>query len=307
VGYRAPEVVLCAGGIKSPHLLMLSGVGPAAQLREHGIDVVRDSPGVGQGAKDHPSVQVDFRVSDDGEPLPDNFMAFQTCLNHTAPGSDVEGDLQITCGAASYRKLFGAMTTTDGKRARVPSYLKRPLTTLRALRRLPVRLVARQAAAQDNLMLLCSLDAERSSGEIVLRSADPEDAPGIELNYLTDPADLPRMVANVRVAVALLGSPGFAALGLERIAPDDAALASDAALSAWIRANLSTSLHTSCTARMGPADDATAVVDQHGRVHGVEGLRVADISIMPTIVRRGPAATAVMIGERMAELMNDER
>jgi choline dehydrogenase len=299
VTFRGAEVVLSAGGFQSPHLLMLSGVGPADSLRKHGIDVVHDSPAVGRNAKDHPSLHVSFQVEDDGVPLPDDFMVFQTTLNHTAPGSEHVSDVQITCGAASYSAMLRAIPGAAGKRAGLPSYLKRPLTTLNALRKLSTRMVLQEARMQDNLMLLCSLDAEKSSGEIYLTSADPDEPPGINLDYLTDPADLPRIVANLRVATDLLRAPGFKKLGLKRVNPTDEDLSSDDALRSWIRSNLSTSLHTHSSARMGPASDPAAVVDQYCRVHGVDGLRVVDISIIPGI-RRGPAATAVMIGERAA-------
>ena len=91
---------------------------------------------------------------------------------------------------------------------------------------------------------------------------------------------------------------------MRRVGPSDADLASDEALHAWIRSNLGTSLHTHNTTRMGAASDPSAVVDQHCRVHGVEGLRVADIGIIP-LIRRGPAASAVMVGERVAGLVEN--
>jgi choline dehydrogenase-like flavoprotein len=154
-------------------------------------------------------------------------------------------------------------------------------------------------------MLLVSLDAEKSTGELSLTSGDPTQPPAINLNYLSDPADLPRLTDNLRVAVKLLQSKGFKRLGLKRVSPADSDIASDEAMHSWIKANLSTALHTVNSTHMGPASDPAAVVDQRCRVHGVEGLRVADISIIPHI-RRGPAATAVMVGERVAALVDDE-
>jgi choline dehydrogenase len=303
VVYRGDEVVLCASGIKSPHLLLLSGIGPADELRKHGIEVVHDSPGVGRNVKDHPSVVLNFSVQDDlVPPLPDELpRLLQTCLNHTAPGSDIEGELQIGCSAASFSEVMRAVGGSDDrKQSRLPSYVTRPWATLKALRRLPLRFLIEQARMQDNLILLCSMDAEKSTGEISLASADPRDQPVIRLNYLSDPDDLPRLTANARVGVDLLQTPEFKRLGAKLVAPAQAELASDESLHAWIKANLGTSLHTMCSARMGPASDPTAVVDQRCRVHGVEGLRVVDISIMPNVIRRGPAATAVMIAERAA-------
>jgi choline dehydrogenase len=303
VVYRADEVVLSASGIKSPHLLLLSGVGPADELRRHGIDVVHDSPGVGRNVKDHPSVVLNFSVRDDlVPPLPDELpRLLQTCLNHTAPGSDVEGELQIGCSAASFSEVMKAVGRRDaGWQSRLPSYVTRPWSTAKALRKLPLRFLLEQARMQDNLILLCSMDAEKSTGRISLASADPRDQPVIELNYLSHPDDLPRLTANARTGVELLRSPEMQRLGAKLVAPTEVELASDEALHAWIRGNLGTSLHTMCSARMAPASDPTAVVDQRCRVHGVEGLRVVDISIMPQVIRRGPAATAVMIAERAA-------
>jgi len=305
VTYAAGEVVLCAGGIKSPHILMLSGVGPAEELRRHGIAVVHDNPGVGRHVKDHPSLPVNFLVRDDDAPLPIDFMSFQSTLNHTAEGSDISSDLQITCGSATMAQMMRP-AGASGLRERLPSYLTRPIRTLNALRKLPARLVMSEARTQDTLRLLCSLEAEKSTGAITLRSADPAEAPVINLNYLSHPDDLPRLRANLRVATDLLLSPSFRKLKLRLVGLTRDDLASNAAMDGWIRNNLGTSYHTSCATRMGPASDPTAVVDQRGRVHGVEGLRVADISIMPEITRRGPAATAVMIGERIAALMETD-
>ena len=306
VEYRGDEVVLCASGLKSPHLLLLSGVGPAEQLREHGIEVVHDSPGVGRNAKDHPSVFVNFSLVDDGlPPLPEDLMPLQTCLNHTAPGSDLEGDLQISCSAASFSDVMKKLGKDNGKQSRLPSYVMRPVATFKALRRLPLGMMLSQARMQDNFVLLVSLDAEKSTGEVSLASADPREQPVIKLNYLSHPDDVSRLTANVRTAIDLLRSPEFKRLRAQVVAPKEPDVASDEALHAWIRGNLGTSLHTMCSARMGPESDLTAVVDQRCRVHGVEGLRVVDISIAPNVIRRGPAATAVMIAERAAEFFDD--
>ena len=301
VKFAADTVVLCASGIQSPQLLLLSGVGPADELRAHGIEVVHDSPGVGKHVKDHPSVFVYFRMRNTDRLPP---TSPECCLNYTAPDSDLLGDVQIICGASSLSDVMSRGTTHDGVRGKLPSYMARPWATLKALRRLPLRFVLSQARLQDNFMLYCSLDAEKSTGEITLNSPDPTDPPVIRLNYLSDPDDLPRLAANVRLGVKLLQSPEFTRLGTQVVDPGVDALASDDALHRWIKANLGSSYHTMCSARMGPASDPTAVVDQRCQVHGVSGLRVVDISITPEVIRRGPAATAVMIAERAAEFFD---
>jgi choline dehydrogenase-like flavoprotein len=304
VTYHGAEVVLSASGFKSPHLLLLSGIGPADHLREFGIAVVHDSPGVGQHVKDHPSVHIAFQVKDDGMPLPDDFMTFQTTLNHTSPSGGEVSDIQITCGAASFNQMLRGVAA-GGRSGGLPSYLRRPWATFNALRKLPARLVLHEARMQDNIMLLCSLDASRSNGRIFLRTGDPREQPGIDLNYLTDPADLPRVVYNLRTCLGLLQSPGFKKLGLEVASPTPDQSADDEALGRWARSNMATSLHTHNSVHMGPTSDPMSVVDEECRVYGVEGLRVVDISIIPEI-RRGPAATAVMIGERAAAFWEKE-
>ncbi len=309
VEYRSDEVVLCASGIKSPHLLLLSGVGPAAELRKHGIEVVHDSPGVGRNVKDHPSVFLNFSVHDDAAPpLPDELARLmQTCLNYPAPGSGVEaGELQIGCSATTFSESMKAVGRKGERQSSIPSYVKRPWATVKALRHLPIGLMLAQRRMQDNLIFLCSMDAEKSTGEISLASADPREQPIIRLNYLSHPDDLPRLAFNARTGISLLRSPEFKRLGAKVVSPNETDLASDESLHAWIRGNLGTSLHTQCSARMGPESDPTAVVDQRCRVHGVEGLRIVDISIIPNVIRRGPAATAVMIGERGAHFFEED-
>jgi len=250
----AEEVVLSAGALKSPQLLMLSGIGPEASLRAAGVEVLHDRPGLGTAVKDHPTVFAAVHI-DDGPELPEGIVMCHNGLDFTAPGSEQESDCEITWGKMA-----------------------------------------------DTLNLNAVLGLERSCGTISLASADPAEPPRIDLNYLSDPADLPTLVAAVRVALGILSS---AELGAMNVDPFDlpAAGAADDELGAWVTANVASSLHTHNSTPMGPASDPLAVVDQHCRVHGVEGLRVADVGIVPAI-RTGPAATAVMIGERLAALMS---
>ncbi|HXC38207.1 MAG TPA: GMC family oxidoreductase N-terminal domain-containing protein, partial [Burkholderiales bacterium] len=299
---RGGETVLCASGIKSPHLLMLSGVGPAEALRRHGIPVVCDSPAVGTQLMDHPSAAVLFRVRADAVPQ-SALLALQACLNFTGEGSATPGDLQISC-AASLRSLLSSGSGPAGsERSALGQAVQRVRTAVKAARQLPLRLMMRTALQSGDLQMVCQFNRPHSRGTLTLKSADPREAPAIDFNYLSDPADLPRMRQMVRTAARLLESPPFLKLGAVRTNLGDADLG-DAALERWIRANMGTAFHTSSTARMGPEGDAGAVVDQYGRVRGVEGLRVADLSILPATVRRGPAATAIMIGERVAAFFN---
>jgi choline dehydrogenase len=295
----AGEVVLSAGGIKSPHLLLLSGIGGADALRQYGLSVLHDSPGVGQNAVDHPGVAVPYRVDDEKVVIPQGVVplsraGLETWLSHTAPDSAHVEDLNVMCTALPMNK--GILGRAGGRK--LPSYVLRPFATLKGIRKLPTRIVLEQVMSGRNRHLTAGLEIENSRGTVSLASPDPESAPDIQLHYLTDREDLRRLRHNVRTTARLLQQPSFKALGAERIAPTDEDLASDAALDTFIAATIMSSFHTSCTARMGPESDPDAVVDQHCRVHGVDGLRVVDVSIMPTLVRRAPHATAIMIGER---------
>ena len=255
------EISLTAGAIVSPQLLMLSGIGPTAELRVLGIPVVHHLSGVGRNLRDHPIAPVWLRVKD--EFLPDPRKAgLQVCLTSTAEGSDTRNDIRIA-PQPSVKEVF------------------------------PV----------EGALLSCGLDLAVSAGEIRLTSSDPHAQPDLDYRYLVDPWDRRRLREAVRLGVGLLDYQAYRDLGTERISPTDEDLASDKALDAWLLKNISTSAHMSGTCKMGPASDPTAVVDQYCQVYGVQGLRVADTSVMPNVVRAPTNATAMMIAERVADWM----
>jgi predicted dehydrogenase (TIGR03970 family) len=264
----ADEVVLCAGGIGTPHLLLVSGAGPAEQMRALGIDVVRDAPGVGRAFSDHPDLSIGWRASRDIVD-PDTTETFTTALNLASDGGPGPGDLEImACVTTMGRLLTGSASTETG-----------------------------------DLFLLVGLQHELARGSITLESADPAAPPRIEYRYLSNAHDLARVRLGVRTAVALLRSRAFAGL-FERLTElDDATLDDDAALDAWMLAHLGTAIHLCGSAPMGSADDPNAVADGFGRVHGVHGLRIADTSMLPNAPSRGPANTAVLIGELVARFI----
>ena len=153
--------------------------------------------------------------------------------------------------------------------------------------------------------LVPALDLAMGSGELRLTSADPQVQPSLDYRYLEETFDRQRLREVVRLCVELGGHEAFAEIVAERIEPTEADLESDDALDRWMLGEVSTAHHSSGTCKMGQASDAMAVVDQHGRVHGVEGLRVADASIMPDCVRANTNVTTMMIGERVADLIRD--
>ena len=261
------EIALCAGGLASPQLLLLSGVGPADHLREMGVPVVLDSPGVGKNLRDHPMALVDVEPHD-GVALSEDVPRIQTGLRYTGEGSDLRNDMQITLtsygGEGGGDPIAGASRMRNGK----------------------------------TLHFTVILELAESAGELTLASTDPKDGPRIDYRYLEDEADVRRMREGIRLCAGLLEHEQFRSLVSGLAEPTEADLESDDALDAWLHENISTTFHTCGSARMGPDGDPMAVVDQYCRVRGVEGLRVVDLSVAPNVVRANTNATAIMIAER---------
>ena len=262
------EIVVSCSGIASPQLLMLSGVGPAAHLRELGIPVVNDLPGVGQNLRDHPLVYVDSALHPAYAKPDFNGSRIQTMLRYTTDGSPLRNDMQLYVNnVASGPSPLGSGPGTD----------------------------------QPMLRMTCILQQAESAGELRLVSADPHDKPHIDYRYLRSDRDRQRLREAVRLCRKILGQPAFSEIAGPAVSPTERELGDDAALDAWLRRNVFTTFHTSGSCKMGPASDAMSVVDQYCRVHGVNNLRVVDISICPNVVRANTNATAVMIGERAAD------
>ena len=265
---EADEIVLSAGAIASPHLLMLSGIGPAEHIARFGIEPIADLPGVGANLRNHPLCATSWSIGPAyGEPellgIP-----WQIQLRTTAPGSRDREDACLGMAVLGPRPV--ATAAPDGATATAP--------------RLGISTLLMHAA---------------SSGSVRLGSDDPDVQPEIDLNYLSEPVDLERMRAMVHLAVELGRNQRLDGLRGELLNPTPADLASDRALDEWILRNVLTSHHPAGTCRMG--SDETAVVDAHGRVRGIEGLRVVDASIMPDCPRVNVNATVMMVAEKIAD------
>ena len=264
---EADEVILSAGAIGSPQLLMLSGVGPADHLREHGIATVINSPGVGQNLADHPIVIVLWATKPEVELVP--FVAnHQLIVKYTAEGSPLKNDMIIYPSAGAGREHMGG---EHGE------------------------MVGISATVCLNLAL--------SKGEMRLQSNDYRDHPYLDYNLLDHDEDLRRSRDGVRLVVGMEEHPAIAALIDKRVSPEDSDFESDEAIDAWMKRVVGTGQHISCTAKMGPSSDPMAVVDQYGKVYGADGLRVVDASIMPECVRANINFTVLVIGERVADLI----
>jgi choline dehydrogenase-like flavoprotein len=301
---RGREVVLCAGALQTPQLLLLSGIGSKEELDEHGIGVVSDLPGVGKNLMDHPDVEITWR--------PKRKLAsknqrdsFQGVLNFTSEDSPYNGDIEII----PLIKPIAAMLLAreDSGLKALATFVRRAPEALRALKGANLKRIRQQAVTRNDLFVVAALNQPDSRGRVSLASADPDDLPTIEYNYMTNDSDRRRIRQAVRTATSILKSKAFEPL-FDRITElSDRVLADDALLDDWIRSHLAPTFHAACTARMGPSSDPQAVVDQRGRVYGVSGLRVGDISICPTIPTVGPGLAAIMIGERMADFIREDQ
>ncbi len=263
----ADEVVLCAGAFGSPALLLRSGIGPAGELRALGIEVALDAPGVGAAFGDHPQLVLEWRPRRELPRPTASWMAGALNLDADAGGDGA--DLEV-----------------------LPSLV--PMTTL----------TATGAAPWDApLPVLVSVQTPVNQGRIRLRSADPSDPPVIDYGYLRTDADRARLRRAARVAAELFATRSFGRESAGWIGLESEVLADDRALDGWVAAHLGTSIHACGSVPFGGTGGAEPVVDGTGRVLGMTGLRVADTSILPTAPRRGPAATAVLIGELVADAM----
>ncbi len=266
---RAHEVILCAGAVGSPQLLALSGVGPADQLTDLGIPVVQDVPGVGSNLRDHPDVHAGWRTKP-GFPLDTRSTpAGAVTLRYTAGGSPFRNDMIM------YMNNFVSEKPDRGMDEKWPVGVG---------------------------ICLC-LNLAVSVGELRLVSTDPRRQPHLDYNLLDDPFDLQRCREGIRLAADLFSHSAFHDIVEARMEPSDDVLASDEAMNDWLMREVVTAHHISCTCKMGPSTDPMAVVDQHGKVHGLEGIRVVDASIMPDCPRANLNANVMAMGERVADFI----
>jgi choline dehydrogenase-like flavoprotein len=267
------EVVVCAGAIDSPRLLQLSGIGPSAVLAGAGVDVRADLPGVGENLMDHAEGIVVWEVAEPPSPV-------------CATGWDAGALLRLTPGAA------------------------RPDITMH----FPVEAWVDHVVAHGTEMpphyvaIAPNVSKPRSRGRVWITSADPDDRPAVDYRYFTDAdgADEAVLVAAVRAARRIGESEPMASRLRREVFPGPRAT-SDTDISALARATHQTVYHVSGTCRMGAADDPLAVLDPELKVRGVTGLRVADASVFPTIPSVNPVITVMLVAERAADLIRQDR
>ena len=283
------EVILAGGAFNSPQLLMLSGIGPADELSEAGVVPFHDLPGVGRNLQEHPATAILYAASGP--------IAFESQLRFD----------RLALSAIQWA-LFGT-----GPISRLPISAMAFLKTREGLELPDIQVLFSPVAMDANvwfplvqrgkghrLAIAPTLLRPESRGWVRLRSADPTDPPRIQLNLFKEPADLATLRRAVRLVRDFMSTQPAAALVSVELFPG-AAVASDEALDAHLRAATGTAHHATSTCAMGVGDEA--VVDAELRVRGLQGLRVADASVMPRIVGGNTNAPAIMIGEKAADLI----
>lgn len=285
------ELVLSAGAFGSPQLLMLSGIGPGPHLREHGLDVIHDLPGVGEHLHDHPDVVMVVNAPH----LTDLF------------GLSGPGLANGLRALLEWRRQRTGMLTTNFAEAGgfIRSAPDEPIPDLQ-LHFVVGKLVdhGRKTVFGHGYSCHVCLLRPRSRGTLRLASADPQVAPLIDPAFLQDPDDAARLVRGFKRMRALLQQPALAQHGGVESAVS-AQAQSDAQIEQFVRQHADTIYHPVGTCRMGPGPGD--VVDARLRVHGVDGLRVVDASIMPRIVGGNTNAPVIMVAEKAVDMMREDR
>lgn len=282
------EVILSAGALNSPRLLMLSGIGPAGHLRRMGIEVVADLPGVGQNLQDHMDVYLIYRLG-----------AMRSYDHYKSPVMKAAAGAQYALfrqGPAASNIIEGGGFWWGEKGGKRPTiqYCFLPGTGIEEG-------VARIEGADGCTLNIC-LTQPDSRGSVQLNPKAPNGPAIIQPNFLTHERDLPRMVEGVRFGMEIMSQPSIRK-HLASIHQPNTSFTSDAEIAAYIKRYAQGALHPVGTCRMGT--DSLAVVDPSLRVRGIDGLRVADASVMPTLPSGNTNAACIMIGERAADLIKN--
>lgn len=283
---RAGEVVLCGGAINSPQLLQLSGVGNAVELGALGIEVVHDLPGVGENLQDHLEVYIQHACRQPVSLAPmlklwrRPFIGARWLLWRSGPG------------ATNHFEAGGFVRGNE--EVAYPNLMFHFLP-------IAIRYDGSSPAAGHGYQVHVGPMNSGARGTVKIKSADPRVRPALRFNYLSTGQDRCDWVEAVRTARHILSRPAFAEYDGGELAPGPS-VETDEQILAWVAADAETALHPSCTCKMG-VDDAAVVDPESMRVHGLEGLRVVDASVMPLITNGNIYAPVMMLGEKSADLI----
>ncbi|OWU85021.1 choline dehydrogenase [Oceanicola sp. 22II-s10i] len=279
------EVILSASSLNSPKLLMLSGIGPGAELSRNGIEVIADRPGVGQNLQDHLELYIQQAAS---QPITlyrywnlfgKAYVGARWLFTGTGPGASNQFE------SAGFIRSRAGVEYPDIQFHFLP---------------LAVRYDGKAAAEGHGFQAHVGPMRSKSRGAVTLRSPDPKAAPVIRFNYMSDPQDWADFRHCIRITREIFAQPAFDPYRAAEISPG-AAIQSDDALDDHIREHVESAYHPCGTCRMGRANDPNSVVDPQGRVIGVDRLRVADSSVFPQITNGNINAPSIMVGEKMAD------
>lgn len=283
------EIILSGGAVNSPQLLQLSGVGPGSLLKDNGIHVVHDAAGVGENLQDHAAVALKQKMT---KPY--------SALAYTRPVKAAMGLIQYA--------LFGTGPTTSNGLELLAFVKSRPELEIPDIQYHFVNLLyedhGRRIIPHEGFMASANVARPSSRGYVRIASPDPLAAPSIDPNYFGDPDDMRIIRESIRISRRLIADPAFDDFRGEEYGPG-AGRESDDELDAYIRSVAYSIYHPVGTCRMGTGP--TAVVDERLRVRGIEGLRVVDASIMPTITTGNTNAPAMMIAEKGAAMIREDR
>ncbi|HMK85002.1 MAG TPA: GMC oxidoreductase, partial [Steroidobacteraceae bacterium] len=284
--YADAEVIISGGAINSPQLLQLSGIGDAKALAALGLEPRRDLPAVGAYLNDHPDIVIQHRCTEPASIFP-----------------ATRGLKKVLTGLRWFAGIDGIASSNHfeaGGFIRSRAGIEYPDLQLTFMP-LAIKPGTVDDVGMHSFQVHIDLMRPKSTGHVRIRSADPSAPPSIRFNYLTDPADRDDLRASVRLTREILAQPALARYRGEELNPG-ARIRSDEEVDAWIRRAVETCYHPVGTCRMG-RDPLTSVVDAECRVHGVEGLRVIDASVMPSIVSGNTNAPTIMIAEKMSDLI----
>ncbi|TDK48955.1 choline dehydrogenase [Antarcticimicrobium luteum] len=279
------EVILAASSINSPKLLMLSGIGPAAHLAQHGIPVIADRPGVGQNLQDHMELYIQMAATQ-----PVSLFKYWNLFGKARVGAQW---LLTKTGPGASNQFESAAFIRSSAGIRYPDIQYHFLP-------IAVRYDGKAAAEGHGFQAHVGPMRSKSRGAVTLASADPKAPPRIVFNYMSHEDDWRDFRACIRLTREIFAQDAFKPFAGHEIQPG-AAVQSDDALNQFIREHAESAYHPCGTARMGRADDPMAVVDPEARVIGVEGLRLADSSVFPQITNGNLNGPSIMVGEKAAD------
>lgn len=279
------EVILSAGAVGSPQLLMLSGVGPASHLKDHGITIVADMPGVGQNLNDHPDFVLKYKCL-----KPVSIWPQTRLVRRTFAGIRWLLRRDGICASNQFEAVACVRSAAGVEYPDIQLTISPAAVDDQTWEPLP------EHAFQIHVGLMRGF----SRGNITLRNSDPASPPRILANYLKDPRDRDLLRKGIRIVREIASQPAFKPFCGEEIYPGVASQ-TDEDLDGCIKEKLNTQWHLSGTARMGTSNNQEAVVDAHGKVHGLSKIRIVDASIMPAATNGNTNSPTIMIAEKLSD------